>query len=149
MFYCLHFIPSLSHSRFQAVAALRSGTRTSVALTEECLSLIQEKNGVINAMVAVDSDALSVAQRSDLRRKGELHSEIIVLSRETNVMEELGPNGLSPLDGIPITLKDNFMCKGLQASCGSRMLKEFVAPYDSTVARRYGGDLLGSRIDGT
>lgn len=40
------------------------------------------------------------------------------------------------LKGIPISLKDIFMMKGSKTTCASRMLKEYIAPYDSTVTKR-------------
>ena len=51
-----------------------------------------------------------------------------------------------PLDGVPIALKDIFLTRGVKTTCGSRILEEFVAPYDATVVERLdaaGAVLLG------
>jgi aspartyl-tRNA(Asn)/glutamyl-tRNA(Gln) amidotransferase subunit A len=53
---------------------------------------------------------------------------------------------LGPLDGIPMSFKDNFCTEGVKTSCGSRMLDNFVAPYSATVVQRsldQGALLLG------
>ena len=43
---------------------------------------------------------------------------------------------LGPLHGVPMALKDIFTTKDTRTTCGSRMLRDFVSPYDSTVARK-------------
>ena len=53
---------------------------------------------------------------------------------------------LPPLAGIPIAIKDNICTKGVTTTCASKMLKSFVAPYESTVSSRLwssGGICLG------
>lgn len=50
------------------------------------------------------------------------------------------------LKGIPVAIKDNIMAKGVKNTCGSRILKDYVAPYSSTVAAKLekaGAVLLG------
>ena len=53
---------------------------------------------------------------------------------------------LPPLAGIPIAIKDNICTKGVVTSCASKMLKSFVAPYESTASSKLwssGGICLG------
>ncbi len=53
---------------------------------------------------------------------------------------------IPPLAGLPIAIKDNICTKGVVTSCSSKMLKHFIAPYESTASRKLwssGGIFLG------
>lgn len=96
---------------------LRRGEVTSRQITESCLSVIREKNPRLNAFLEVFADeALSQADESDRR------------------LSDGAP--LSPLDGVPVAIKDNLLYEGHIASCASRMLEHFVAPYTATAVQR-------------
>jgi aspartyl-tRNA(Asn)/glutamyl-tRNA(Gln) amidotransferase subunit A len=86
-------------------------------LTESCLQQIDRRDGAIGAFLQVDAEkALRQADASDRRRAaGGL---------------------LSPLDGIPVALKDVLCTRGGRTTCSSRMLAHFVSPYDATVVCR-------------
>jgi aspartyl-tRNA(Asn)/glutamyl-tRNA(Gln) amidotransferase subunit A len=43
---------------------------------------------------------------------------------------------LGPLDGVPIAVKDNFCTKSIPTTCSSRMLANFVPPYNATVVQK-------------
>src|SRR3989338_6590715 len=45
-------------------------------------------------------------------------------------------NNLSPLAGVPVAIKDNILIKGHTATAASKILKDYIAPYDATVIRK-------------
>ncbi len=92
---------------------LSSGQISSVELTRHYLARIERLNPALNALITVTADqALAAAAAADGRRAA-------------------GEEG--PLLGIPLIHKDIFCTDGVRTSCGSRMLDNFVAPYDATV----------------
>ncbi|TMH87310.1 MAG: Asp-tRNA(Asn)/Glu-tRNA(Gln) amidotransferase subunit GatA, partial [Betaproteobacteria bacterium] len=107
-------------------AALAAGKLSSVELTQLYLERIAKLNGELNAFITVDqARSLSEARRADARRaKGEA----------------------GPLTGIPIAHKDIFCTRDLLTTCGSRMLANFVSPYNAHVIDQFdraGAVLLG------
>ena len=107
-------------------AALAARKLSSVELTQLYLERIAKLNGDLNAFITVDAArSLSDARRADARRaKGEA----------------------GPLTGIPIAHKDIFCTRDLLTTCGSRMLANFVSPYNAHVIEQFdraGAVLLG------
>jgi aspartyl-tRNA(Asn)/glutamyl-tRNA(Gln) amidotransferase subunit A len=107
-------------------ASLESGELSAVDLVAEAVRRVEASAG-LNAVIGLRAEAaLAEARASDTRRKnGELSS---------------------PLDGIPILLKDNMVQAGEPTTCGSRILEGFVSPYDSAVVeklQRAGAVILG------
>ena len=83
-------------------------------LTEIYLSEIEKANGALNAYVNVTADkALETAQIVDKK----------ISSGES----------LQPLEGIPMTLKDNISTKDIETTCCSKILKGYKPIYDATV----------------
>jgi aspartyl-tRNA(Asn)/glutamyl-tRNA(Gln) amidotransferase subunit A len=109
----------------EMAALLRSGDISSRALTEAHLDVAERQNHALNAwLVIYRTDALAQADAADAR--------IAAARRE-------GPaalGALHPLCGVPIGLKDLVSVKGGQATAGSKILKGYIAPFDSTVTAR-------------
>jgi aspartyl-tRNA(Asn)/glutamyl-tRNA(Gln) amidotransferase subunit A len=100
--------------------ALAAGETTSVAVTQAHLDRIAEVDGAVRAFLHVDAEgALRDATASDERRAA--------------------GHPWSPLDGVPIAIKDVLATRGLPTTCGSRILEGWVPPYDATVVARLRG----------
>ena len=92
---------------------------SSLELTKFFLNRLDLHNSSINAFITIDKDkSLAMAKRAD---------EII---KEGNQ---------DYLTGIPIAQKDIFCAEGWKTTCGSKMLDNFIAPYDSTVISKFNG----------
>ena len=102
---------------FEIAQAVQAGTLTAREVVEESLQKIKELNPQINAFVEVwPEEALQRAEEIDARRASG---------------EKLGP-----LAGVPIGIKDNILYKGHKATCCSKMLAGYVAPYSATVVEK-------------
>jgi aspartyl-tRNA(Asn)/glutamyl-tRNA(Gln) amidotransferase subunit A len=95
---------------------LQDRTFSSTELTRCFLERIAQLDGRINAFISVDEEgALAAAGAADA---------------------QLAAGSGGPLTGIPLAHKDIFCTAGVRTSCGSRMLDNFVPPYDATVVKR-------------
>ncbi|MEA3413097.1 MAG: Asp-tRNA(Asn)/Glu-tRNA(Gln) amidotransferase subunit GatA [Pseudomonadota bacterium] len=96
---------------------LRSGEVSSERLTRHFLDRISALDPHLNSLISVMADAaLAQARHADQR---------------------LRSGDAGPLTGVPIIHKDIFCTRGVRTSCGSRMLDNFVSPYDATVVERF------------
>jgi len=114
----------------RSVAALSQALATkeisSVELTRLYLDRITRFNPEINAYITVDAEkSLAQAKAAD---------------------DLFASGNATPLTGIPLAQKDIFCAKGWLTTCGSRMLDNFISPYDATVIERFnaaGAVILG------
>ncbi len=98
-------------------AALTAGKISSAELTKLFLERIGQLNGVLNAFVTVDAEkSLAQARAAD---------------------ERIARHEGSRLTGIPIAHKDIFCARDWLTTCGSKMLANFVSPYDAHVIERF------------
>jgi len=97
-------------------AALRDGSVTSRQLTEAALARIDAGDGALNSFITVTKDAaLSAADAADA---------------------VLATGNGGPLTGVPIAHKDIFCTRDILTTCGSKMLGNFISPYDATVVEK-------------
>jgi len=90
---------------------------SSAELTREFLGRINRLNPLYNAFITVNEEAsLQQARAADSR---------------------IAQGLAQPLTGIPIAQKDIFCAKGWLTTCGSRILSNFIAPYDAHVVERF------------
>src|SRR5918993_616586 len=94
-------------------SALSRGETTARAVAAAAVGAAEKLNDALNAFLQID-------RAGAIRRAEEL--------------DKSAPD--SPLRGIPIAIKDNICVRGLQASCGSRILGDYQPPYDATVVER-------------
>lgn len=109
----------------ELVQAYATGTLTPEAVLEAVLERCAAVNPRINAVIALDAEGARAAASASTRR-----------------WREAMP--LGPLDGVPLTVKDNILVAGLPATWGSPLFRDFVPPKDEEpVARlRAGGAVI-------
>ncbi len=101
----------------EMAVALAAGEVSSVELTRAHLDRTAAVDGAVHAYLHVDeAGALAQAQDVDARRAA--------------------GERLHPMAGVPVAVKDVMATKGLPTTCGSRILRGWVPPYDATLVRR-------------
>ena len=100
----------------EAHQLLKTKHLSSVELTRACLERIQQVEPKVRALVTItDELALKQAQKAD---------------------ELIATGDFGPLTGIPMVIKDNMCTRGIPTTCSSKMLENFVPPYNATVVEK-------------
>lgn len=110
----------------QAHEGLKKGEFSAVELTKACLAEIKKRNKELNAVLTIcEKEALAEAAKAD---------------------ERIQAGAATELTGIPYLAKDNYLTKGVRTTAASKILANYIAPYDATVIkklRQAGAALLG------
>ena len=100
----------------QVEADLASGKTTSAAVTAAYIDHIKKYDGALHSVILVAPDAMAQAKASDARRKA--------------------GKALSPMDGVPIMLKDNIDAVGMPTTAGSYAFADNMPVKDAEATRR-------------
>jgi len=105
---------------------LLAGELTSVELTRACLERIKATDSKLNAFITVcEDEALAAAEQAD---------------------QQLAAGNSALLTGIPVAVKDIFNTLDVRTTCGSKILDNYVSPYDATAIaklREQGAVIVG------
>ena len=100
----------------EAHRLLRKKEISSQDLTRAILDRINAVDEAVGAYITVESEmAMAQAKIAD---------------------KAISNGNIRPLTGIPIALKDLICTKGLRTTCGSKILENFIPPYDATVVKK-------------
>ncbi len=100
----------------EAIALIKNGEISPVELTQAIFQRIESVEEGVKAYVTINrANALSQAKMAE---------------------EELKKGSKKRLLGLPIAIKDNICTEGIRTTCSSRILEDFISPYESTVTSR-------------
>ncbi len=100
----------------ESLEKLEKGDITAVELVSSSLKKIEETDKKLKAFVTVNTEnaLLEAKKQDDLRKRGEA----------------------GKLSGIPVSIKDLISTQGIRTTCGSKMLENYIPPYDATVIEK-------------
>lgn len=98
---------------------LRGGQISAVELTKEFLTRIAEHDGNVKSYITLTQEK--------------------ALDGANSAQAKLDKGEASPLCGIPLGIKDNICTDGIRTTCASKILEDFVPPYNATVMEKLGG----------
>ncbi len=101
----------------ETASLLRNGEIGVVELTKAYLERIDQVENMLGSYITITSE-IALKQAEKLQ-------PLFTEKRE-----------LPPLAGIPAAIKDNICTKGIHTTCASKMLRNFIPPYDSTIAEK-------------
>lgn len=108
---------SIPRRAVDIAAAVSAGETTAVEVLEDHLARISGREDEVHAFVTLTDDRARSRARA--------------LDAAIAAGEDVGP-----LAGVPVALKDNMCTRGIRTTCSSRMLEDWVPPYDAAVAER-------------
>ncbi|MBI5397148.1 MAG: Asp-tRNA(Asn)/Glu-tRNA(Gln) amidotransferase subunit GatA, partial [Verrucomicrobia bacterium] len=107
-----------ANTAWQLKELLDEGQTSNVEVMRSVLGEIGRRESAVQAFIT-------------LREEKELLQEAEDVDRRRQRGDKVGP-----LAGLPVAVKDNICTSGLRTTCASRMLENFVPPYDATVIQR-------------
>ena len=107
---------NLKISALEYVDQIKNGDISAEEFVAQTLDRINKIDGTLHAFLDVNDEAVQLAKSIDKKIKSG---------------EKVGP-----CFGMPISIKDNICIKDSKTTCGSKMLEDFIAPYDATVISR-------------
>ncbi|HZB16590.1 MAG TPA: amidase, partial [Nitrososphaeraceae archaeon] len=102
----------------QITLGIKNGDFSAEEYVSQILERIEKIDSKINAFITVDNEgALEKAQLIDRKIRN-------------------GEQNIGPLAGVTVGIKDNICTSGLKTTCASKILEDYVPPYDATAVRR-------------
>ena len=100
----------------EILTAIKNKDVSVIELTSNYLDKIKERDDELNCFITL--------------------TEEFALNKARKIDEEIAKNKVRALSGLPIAQKDIFCTKNIKTSCGSKMLDNFVSPYNATVIEK-------------
>ena len=117
----------MTESARSLARGVRTGARTAREVTEEALAAVEAQDTEVHAFLSVLGD----------------HARSQADAVDAAVAAGQDPG---PLAGVPVALKDNLCTRGIETTCGSKILQGWRPPYDATIVtklRNAGAIVLG------